>query len=128
MEAPVIENEGGEFRNRIEGTLLSCAPDWTVPAYVLMHPTEDGDLPDPFDYENWGYICAPFWDDARSTPVYTCQGGADTMRIGAEGLVYGMRHGADDTPWYRHRRNGGDGRPRPARWRLHGRRHLDGRL
>lgn len=102
-EAPVLESEGGEYWNRIEGTLLSCAPDWTVPAYVLMHPTEEGGLPDPFDYQSWGYVCAPFWDESRQAPAHICQGGSDTMRVGAAGLVHGMRRGGDETPWYRHR-------------------------
>ncbi len=100
-EAPVLESRSGTLWTRYEATLLSCAPDHTVPAYVLALPDETGALPGPFDYGRWGYVCAPFWDG--SEVVYTCQGGDDTLRVGAIGLVEGIRRDGDDTPWYRHR-------------------------
>ncbi len=103
VEAPVLESRGADLWHRFEGTLLTCAPDWTVPAYVLAHADESGAPPDPFDYDGWGYICAPFWDDYSGDVTYVCQGGSDTMRLGASGLVEGMREEGDETPWYRHR-------------------------
>lgn len=102
-EAPVLESRGGDLWNRVEGTLLSCAPDWTVPAYVLAHYAADGSAPSPFDSRAWGYVCAPFWDELSRSVMYTCAGGLDTLRIGVHGTVEGMRTGGDDTPWYRHR-------------------------
>lgn len=102
--APVVESYGGDSWHRFEGTLLACAPDWTVPAYVLAHADASGAPPPPFDYAGWGYICAPFWDAYLGEVSHVCQGGgSDTMRVGAIGVVEGMRQEGDDTPWYRHR-------------------------
>ena len=102
VEAPVLESKSGTYWNRFEATLLACAPDRTVPAYVLAHANASGEPPSPFDYDNWGYICAPFWDDYSDSVTYLCHGGADTLRVGVVGLVEGMRRDGDDTPWYRH--------------------------
>lgn len=102
-EAPVLESKSGDLWHRVEGTLLTCAPDYTVPAYVLAHYDASGEPPDPFDYENWGYVCAPFWDAYLGESSFLCTGGFDTMRVGVHGAVEGMRREGDDTPWYRHR-------------------------
>jgi hypothetical protein len=103
VEAEVLDEFQGALWARLEGTLLTCAPDWTVPAYVLARPGEPGDSPAPFDYERWGYVCAPFWDEAQGEASTECTGGADTVRVGVWGLVEGMRRDGDDTPWHRHR-------------------------
>jgi hypothetical protein len=96
-EAVVMESEGGRLWSRLEDTVLTCAPDHTVPGYVLADLGEDGALPDPFDYDRWGYLCVPF-GDGRGDVTYSCAGGDDTMRVGANGLVEGMRREGDDTP------------------------------
>jgi hypothetical protein len=48
-------------------------------------------------------VCVPFWDDTLGEVTEVCAGGQDTLRVGVEGLVEGMRRGDDDAPWYRHR-------------------------
>ncbi|MES2642905.1 MAG: hypothetical protein V4850_25700 [Myxococcota bacterium] len=102
-EAPVLESSGGDLWNRFEATILTCAPDHTVPAYVLAHADASGAPPEPFDYTNWHSACVPFWDDYTGEVTHYCQGGADTVRVGTVGVVEGMRREGDDTPWYRQR-------------------------
>lgn len=102
-EAPVLESRSGTLWSRLEATILSCAPDHTIPGYVLAELDDDGSVPEPFDDHRWAFICAPFWSDSLEEVTTVCQGGADTVRVGVTGLVEGMRRDGDPTPWYRHR-------------------------
>lgn len=108
-EAPVLEKEGGETWHVATGLVMACAPDYTTPALVLAKYDADGQPPDPFDLEGWGYLCTPFWSEEDEDIYYSCLSGmeytehGDTMRAGVEGMIEGMRREGDDTPWYRHR-------------------------
>lgn len=54
--------------------MVACAPDWTVPAYLMAVPDEAEGAPDAFDHGAWTRACVPFWDVEAQQPVWSCQG------------------------------------------------------